>query len=292
VGRRSLWTWVACALVGACGARPGTGATLCESEAPVIAPMTHSGTQLTWFGHAAFRLVTPAGHVVLIDPWINNPANPDGAADLRALDRVDLILVSHGHFDHVGDAVALAQRTHAHLVTTHDLGQSLVRYGGYPHELAGMDTAGNFGGTITALDGEVTITFVPAVHGSTVVIPEGQPGAGDVHPGGMPGGFVVAVRGGPVIYHTGDTDVYSDMARIGRNFGVTVMLACIGGHFTMDPRGAAEAVSLVHPRMVVPMHFGTFPILAGTPAALREALTARGATTEVHEMHVHETLAL
>ena len=249
--------------------------------------MTSSGTKLTWFGHAAFRLQTPAGKILFIDPWIQNPKNPTGKDDLAKIDKADLILVTHGHFDHVGDASAIAKKTKAKLVTTFDLGRSMVAHSGYPKDLVGFDTQGNFGGELSLLDGEVSITFVPAVHSSAV-----QNEKEELFPGGNPGGFVIAVKNGPVVYHTGDTDLFSDMALVAHARPITVMLASIGDHFVMGPERAADAVKLVHPTMVVPMHYGTFPVLTGTPEALDAAMKKRGLQTKMQTMTVQQTLDL
>ena len=157
---------------------------------------------------------------------------------------------------------------------------------GYPKDLVGFDTQGNFGGTVSLLGGEVAITFVPAVHSSSIT-----PDDEHVLSGGAPGGFVIAVRDGPTIYHTGDTDVFGDMAMLRRR-KIDVMLTCIGDHFTMGPDGAAEAVKLVRPRTVVPMHFGTFPVLTGTVPDFARALKHAHVRTRLRAMKVGETIAL
>jgi L-ascorbate metabolism protein UlaG (beta-lactamase superfamily) len=249
-----------------------------------------SSTTVTWYGHAAFKIVTPSGHVLLLDPWITNPANKNGKQDLDNLRKVDYIFVTHGHFDHVGDAVEIAKRTGAHLVANFDLGHAMVDYLGFPANQAGFDTLGNSGGTIEILNGEVSVTFEPAVHSSDIELPGADGKPGRIEAGGNPNGFVIRIKHGPTIYDTGDTALFSDMRLIGKMDHINIMLACIGDHFTMGPAGAADAVKLVNPDEVIPMHYGTFPVLTGTPEAFKAALARLQKTSHtpglVKKLHV------
>jgi len=262
-------------------------ATLAFAAVPSFA----QSTQLTWYGHAAFKLTTPAGHILMIDPWIQNPANKRGAADLASITKADLILITHGHFDHVGDSIAIANATGAKLVATADLQQALVQYGGFPKANATGETDGNFGGELTLLGGDVKIAFIPAVHSSVVTPPPGTPDMGQ-HFGGSPGGFLISVTNGPVVYVTGDTDEFGDMALIPKFRKVDVMLCCIGDHYTMGPARAADAVKLVNPKMVIPEHYGTFPALTGTPAAFGQALKDVHSKATMTVMSVDQTITL
>jgi L-ascorbate metabolism protein UlaG (beta-lactamase superfamily) len=255
-------------------ARPAVLAAALLAAVPlasVAAPPRAEGsaaarTELTWFGQSAFVLRTPGGTVLAIDPWFANPRSPDKEAGQK-LEKVDYVLVTHGHSDHVGEAVALAQRTGAKLIATSDLGRALVK-AGYPEKQATFQTLGNVGGVFDA--GDATVTIVPAVHSSDLS------GDGGAVPGGNPVGFLIRVKNGPALYHTGDTDAYGDMRLIPERYGkVDYLLACIGGHFTMDPAGAALAASWVKARTVIPMHFGTFPVLTGTPEQLEAALKGK-----------------
>lgn len=245
-------------------------------------------TELTWYGHAAFKITTPNGKVLLLDPWITNPANKHGKEDLAKIHKADLILITHGHFDHVGNSVEIARRTGAKLVSSYDLGKSLVLNAGFPKKQAGFDTQGNIGGELSLLNGEVKIAFTPAVHSSSVMSSDGK----SEYYGGTPVGFVIMIKNGPTIYDTGDTDVFSDMSLIPEFSKVDVMLACIGDHFTMGPKRAAIAVKLVKPKMVIPMHYGTFPVLTGTPKAFARALRKQHTKARLHVMKVDETLKL
>ena len=211
-------------------------------------------TQLTWYGQAAFKIITPAGNVLLVDPWLTNPVFAKGKDEVAALKQVDLILVTHGHSEHIGNAVEIGKRTRAKLVATHDLSAAMTAVLGYPVELADTKTTGHFGGTLNLLDHEVTVTFEPAQHCAGVEKDENSL----PHYGGNPGGLIIAIRGGPTFYHTGDTDLFSDMALVSRYNKIDVMLVCVGDHFTMGSKRAADAVKLVDPRVAIPMHYGTF----------------------------------
>ncbi len=220
-------------------------------------------TTITWYGHAAVEVVTPAGTTIWIDPWLVNPLSPRGP---ETVERCDVLLVTHGHFDHFDNAVQIASRTRPAWPAIHELDLWLQR------NYAGKDTVigMNKGGTVLAHG--ITVTMTHAVHS-----------AGHWNAGGEttlylgePVGFVVELEDGTRIYDSGDTDVFGDLRLIGERYRPDLAILPIGGHYTMDPEGAAQAVELLGVGAVMPVHYGTFPALAGTPARLRAALDARG----------------
>ena len=228
-------------------------------------------TTFTWYGHACVEVATPGDRIILIDPWFGNPKSPRSADSVQ---RCDLLLVTHGHSDHMGDAVALASRLRPTWPCIHEMSLWLGR------RLPGGNDASmgmNKGGTVDVAG--VRVTMVRADHS-----------AGDWNPGGEttlylgePAGFVVELENGFRFYHAGDTNVFGDMALIRDLYRPDIALLPIGGHFTMGPREAALAVELLGVKHVMPIHYGTFPLLAGTPAALRNELDARGlGEVEIH----------
>jgi L-ascorbate metabolism protein UlaG (beta-lactamase superfamily) len=219
-------------------------------------------TKIKWFGHSAFSITTTNGKVLLIDPWLRNPSNPDakdGKDPLALISRVDYILLTHGHRDHVGDAVEIARKTGAALIANPELAANLVKLADFPAKQAETDAIMGIGGEIQIADGEVTVAMTPAIHSSSVFNPKAAPNEPERAYGGNPAGFVIAIRNGPTIYHSGDTAYFKDMETIGEIYSIDVALLNIGGHFGMEPKMAARAALSVRAKLAVPHHFGTFP---------------------------------
>jgi L-ascorbate metabolism protein UlaG (beta-lactamase superfamily) len=219
-------------------------------------------TKIKWFGHAAFSVTTPKGKVLLIDPWLSNPSNPeakDGHDPLTSVAKVDYILLTHGHRDHVGDAIEIAKRTGAVLISNPELAGNLVKLADFPQKQAETDAIMGIGGEIKIADGEVTVAMTPAVHSSSVFNPKATATEAERAYGGNPAGFVIIVKNGPTIYHSGDTAYFKDMETIGEEYQVDLALLNIGGHFGMEPRMAARAAKSVGAKLAVPQHYATFP---------------------------------
>jgi L-ascorbate metabolism protein UlaG (beta-lactamase superfamily) len=210
--------------------------------------------KITYFGHSAFKL-TDGKVNVLIDPWLSNPALN---TPVSRVGPVDLILVTHGHGDHVGETVAVAEATGATVLAIHELSVFLANQGAA--RVIGM----NKGGTVPFHGLEVTMT--QAVHSSAVEV------GGQLVAAGDPGGFVIRFPSGFTAYHAGDTAVFKDMELIRELYHPELALLPIGSHYVMNPAEAALACRLLRPRWVIPMHYGTFPVLTGTPAELIELL--------------------
>jgi L-ascorbate metabolism protein UlaG (beta-lactamase superfamily) len=236
-------------------------------------------TSITWYGQACVEVVSPGGATILIDPWFGNPKSTKEA---WSVDRCDLMLVTHGHSDHLGDALQIASRTQPSWPCIHEMSLWLARnLGGGRDAVIGM----NKGGTVSTVGMKVTMT--PADHSS-----------GDWNAGGEttlylgePVGFVIELENGFKLYHAGDTAVFGDMRLIRDLYAPDLAMLPIGGHFTMGPREAALAVELLGVGHVLPIHYGTYPILTGTPDELRVELAARGlGSVEVHALEPGQTL--
>jgi L-ascorbate metabolism protein UlaG (beta-lactamase superfamily) len=210
-------------------------------------------TELTWLGHASFRLDAPDGKRIYVDPFLDgNPSCPESELEPE---RCDAILLTHGHGDHLGDTVALHQQFGCPVVALTELRSWLASNGVEMNPRHGP----NKGGTVP-LDG-VKVTLTDANHSSSA--PDGTYA-------GEPAGLVVEVEDGLKLYFAGDTNVFGDMSLIGRIYAPDVAVLPIGDHYTMGPREAAVALELLGVVRCVPCHYGTFPLLTGTPDALRE----------------------
>ena len=210
------------------------------------------GTRITWLGHATVLVQTPKGTNLLIDPFIeHNPKYPKG---FKLPEKIQHILLSHGHGDHISDAVPVAKKHNSNVVAIYELA-AFVNQQGAPN-ITGM----NIGGTVQLDD--VAVTMVEAKHSA------GAEGKNGTQYAGVATGFVITISGGPVLYHSGDTTVFGDMKLIKELYHPELAMLPIGGFYTMGPKEAALAAQFLEPKAVLPIHFGTFPVLTGTPEEL------------------------
>ena len=213
------------------------------------------GNSITYLGHSTFSITTKSGEVALIDPWVmTNPVCP---AALKKVERLDVIFLTHGHSDHFGDLLALAKKHKPKIVAIAETGMWLNSQG-FEDETRPMGK----GGTQTV--GEFKVSMTHAIHSNSL-----QDGEALVY-GGEPAGLVITLPGGFSLYHAGDTCLFSDMKLIGEIYEPDVVFLPIGDHFTMGPREAARAVQFLGAKHVVPIHYGTFPFLTGSPDMLKE----------------------
>jgi len=225
----------------------------------------------TWLGHSTFLFTSPGGKRILAEPWVaSNPACPEPA---KKLGHLDLILITHGHSDHTGDAASIARSTGAHVIANYEVCLWL--------EAKGIQNTAPMGQGGTQTIGDVVITMVNAVHGSSVVED------GRVVSLGQAAGFVIKFEDGLTIYFAGDTDIFGDMRLIAELYRPSIAFLPIGDRFTMGPAAAARAVELLAVRQVVPMHYGTFPFLTGTVADFRKMVEPKG--VQVLELRPGET---
>jgi L-ascorbate metabolism protein UlaG (beta-lactamase superfamily) len=240
--------------------------------------------EVLWLGQATFKITTPGGKVIVIDPFLTgNPKTPAEYKDLAKLGKVDLILVTHGHSDHVGtvgrtdgscDAADLAKRTGAKVFGPAGLIQTMIDLGWLTAE---QGVRFGKGGKVQPLGPQITITQVRAEHSSELTLTDPATKKTTTHPGGEPAGFIIQMENGFKLYHMGDTGLFGDMQLIADYYKPDLVLMPIGGHFVMDPQDAAYATrEWLKPKFVIPIHYGTFPVLKGTP---QEYMAALGQTT-------------
>ena len=235
------------------------------------------GNRLTYFGHSTFSLTTTSGQVALIDPWVmTNPRCPE---KLKKVPKLDVILLSHGHSDHLGDLLALAKQHKPQIVAIFET-CLWVESKGFEEETKPMGKGG------TQKVGEFEVTMTHAFHSNSI------DDNGERIYAGEPTGLVIRMPGGFTLYHAGDTALFSDMKLIGELYKPDVALLPIGDHFTMGPREASYAIRFLGVKHVIPMHYATFPVLTGTPEAFDRELKKRNVKAELRVMNIGETVML
>ena len=243
-------------------------------------------TELLWLGQAGFRIKTPGGKTIVIDPWLTKgPKTPAPYRDLAALGKVDLLLVTHAHVDHIGDAPDLAKLNKTVLYGPADMMTPLVTLGVLPADLTHRF---NKSGHVTPLPG-IKVTAVKAEHSSLLLWNNPATGKNESHPAGEAMGYIIQMENGFKIWHMGDTGLFPDMQFISEHYKPDVVLIPIGGNFTMDHDDAAFAVrTWVKPKSVVPMHYGANPITKGTLAGFQAAM--QGSSIKVIPMTEGQTI--
>jgi L-ascorbate metabolism protein UlaG (beta-lactamase superfamily) len=232
--------------------------------------------KIQWVGHSTFKVQTPGGKHLLLDCWVQgNPACPP---ELRVIDGLDAMLITHGHFDHIADAVTIGKQTGATAVGIFEIAHWLGRKG--ITNTAPM----NKGGSQTVAG--VRVTMVHADHSCGITEDDGS-----IVYGGEACGFVIELENGFRLYHAGDTALFGDMRLVGELYRPDLAMLPIGDLYTMSPREAAYAIRLLGVRQVIPMHWGTFPALTGTPDQLRE-LTADLPGLTIHALQPGDILSL
>ena len=227
--------------------------------------------EVQWLGQATTKITTLTGKVIVIDPFmVNNPKTPVGFKNLDAIGKVDVILVTHGHGDHTGDVSELAKRTGATVLRPAGLVATMVDLGWVPPEKA---VRFGKGGKVQPAGPQITITQTRAEHSSEVTVTDPATKKSTTYPGGEPAGFIVEMENGFKLYHMGDTGLFGDMRLIGEYYKPDLIMIPIGGHFVMDPKDAAYATNqMLKPKYAIPFHYGTFPVLKGTPQEYQAAL--------------------
>lgn len=232
-------------------------------------------TEVLWLGQAAFRITSPGGKVIVIDPWLKtNPKTPAAFKNLAALGKVDVVLVTHAHFDHVADAAELATLNKVKLFAPPGLGATMTSLGLIE---AGAAPGMNKSGIATPIGPDIKLHMVRAEHSSEFTWMNPATGKNEVRPGGEPVGWIIELENGFKIYHMGDTGLFGDMKLIGEIYKPDLVLLPIGGNFTINANLGALAVrDMIKPKYALPMHYGTFPILAGRPEDFAKAMEGSG----------------
>ncbi len=244
--------------------------------------MADGQVEVTWLGHATFLITTPEGDEILVDPWLEgNPSCPDDFEDISP----DAVLITHGHNDHIGDVFDVADRSDGPIVGIFDLTTWLGQQGVDGDRLVGMNKGGSLSLADQGLD--VTVSMTNAHHSSSFTTEDGE-----VVYLGEPAGYVLEFSNEECIYIAGDTCLFGDMEWIGELYDPTVAILPIGDHFTMDPEQAAIAADLVDVETVIPCHFGTFPLLTGTPDDLERELEEMDADIDVLALEPGESVEL
>jgi L-ascorbate metabolism protein UlaG (beta-lactamase superfamily) len=243
-------------------------------------------TELLWLGQASFRIKSPGGKIIVIDPWLSNgPKAPAPyKTDLSALGKVDVLLVTHAHVDHLGDAPAIAKLNNTKLYGPADMVTPLITLGILPAELGHR-----FNKTGSVKPAGIKVTAVQAEHSSLLVWKNPATDKNESHPAGEPMGYIIEMENGFKIWHMGDTGLFSDMKFISEYYKPDLVLVPIGGNFTMGPEDAAFALnSWIKPKTMIPMHYNSNPMTPGTLAEFQAAM--KGSAVKIVPMTEGQTV--